>query len=73
MNPSKLTRRTFVGAAVPSALAGMTQSAADRVLIGVIGTGGRGQALMREVEKCRDLNVAVTAVCAGGCGATSPP
>lgn len=63
MNHSNLTRRTFVGAAVPSALAGIKQSAGDRVLIGVIGTGGRGQALMSEVEKCRDLNVAVTGVC----------
>ena len=62
MKPSLLTRREFVAAA-PAVLAAAQRSPSDRVRIGVIGTGGRGQYLMREVEKCRDLNVAVTAVC----------
>ena len=35
----------------------------DRIRLGVIGAGGRGQYLIKEVEKASDLNVAVTAVC----------
>ena len=63
MDQSKPTRRAFVGAAVPAVVAGMQKSASDRIRIGVIGAGGRGQHLMGQVEKCRDLNVAVTAIC----------
>ena len=62
MRTKRLTRRTFVAAA-PVVLSAAQRKASDRVRIGVIGTGGRGQYLMREVDKCRDLNVAVTAVC----------
>lgn len=63
MRASKITRRGFTGAALSAVVVSRVKGADDRVRIGVIGTGGRGQYLMKEVEKCRDLNVAVTAVC----------
>lgn len=62
MYPLALTRRQFV-AAVPATLAAAQRGAGDRIRIGVIGAGGRGQYLMGEVEKCRDLNATVSAVC----------
>ena len=62
MKPSALTRRQFVAAA-PAMVAAAQRNPSERVRIGVIGTGGHGQYLMGEVEKCRDLDVAVTAVC----------
>lgn len=58
-----LSRRSFVGTALPAALAGRAMGANDRIRLGVIGAGGRGQYLIKEVEKASDLNVAVTAVC----------
>jgi predicted dehydrogenase len=53
-----ISRRTFVAAAAASAGA-----ATDRIAIGMIGTGGRGQYLLGEIQKCTALNAAVTMVC----------
>ncbi len=58
-----LTRRSFVGSSLPAALAARAYGANDRIRIGIIGAGNRGRALMKEIEKARDLNVAVTAIC----------
>ncbi|MCW5978316.1 MAG: Gfo/Idh/MocA family oxidoreductase [Bryobacteraceae bacterium] len=63
MGHADLSRRSLLAAALPAGLTRAQKSANDRINIGVIGAGGRGGALMAEVEKCRDLNVAVTAVC----------
>ena len=60
MKPS-LSRRGFVAAA-PAVLSSL-HAQADRIRIGIIGAGWRGQSLMKDIEACRDLNVAVTAVC----------
>ena len=60
MKPS-LSRRGFVAAA-PAVLSSL-HAQTDRIRIGIIGAGGRGQSLMKDIEACRDLNVAVTAVC----------
>ncbi len=54
-----LTRRTFLGAA----LAARARGANDRISLGIIGAGSRGSALLRDAAACRDLNVAVTALC----------
>ena len=62
MSRNSVSRRAFVAAA-PAVLTAAQRSANDRIRIGVIGTGGRGQHLLGELEKCRDLNVAVSAVC----------
>jgi len=58
-----LSRRVFLGAAAPAVLGGHYRGANEQIRIGVIGAGGRGQYLMGEVAKCRDLNVAITAIC----------
>lgn len=58
----QLSRRALVGAALTSSLA-HGRSANDRISIGIIGAGGRGSALMRDVQQCKDLNAAITAVC----------
>ena len=63
MKDSTLSRRAFVGTAVPAVLSGSQRSANERIRIGVIGAGGRGQYLMGELDKCRDLNVTVSAIC----------
>jgi predicted dehydrogenase len=62
MHESRMSRRLFVGAAVSSTLS-VGGAANDRISIGIVGAGGRGSYLLREIEKCSDLNVAVTAVC----------
>lgn len=51
------SRRTFLAAAVASRVLG----ANDRLRLGVIGTGGRGQYLMREVNNLADVDY--VAVC----------
>lgn len=62
MNRANVSRRAVLAAA-PSVLMAARKGANDRINIGIIGAGGRGQALMRDVEQARDLNVAITAVC----------
>ena len=62
MNNPVVSRRAFTGAAVASSLA-RVQGANERISIGLIGVGGRGQEDLREIAKCKDVNVAVTAVC----------
>ena len=62
MNPSDVSRRTFTGAAVACSAAAI-RGANDRINIGVIGAGGRGTYNLGEIEKCKDLGVAVTAIC----------
>ncbi|MEK7409314.1 MAG: Gfo/Idh/MocA family oxidoreductase [Acidobacteriota bacterium] len=57
-----LSRRAFAGAAVVSTLA-RTQPANDRIQLGIIGAGGRGSALMRDVQQAKGVNAAITAVC----------
>ncbi|MCC6862055.1 MAG: Gfo/Idh/MocA family oxidoreductase [Bryobacterales bacterium] len=56
---SSISRRAWVASAASIPLA--RGAANDRVSVGVIGAGGRGQYLMRELEKCS--HAAVTAVC----------
>jgi predicted dehydrogenase len=55
-----VSRRTFLGAAVA---AQSPRGPNDRLSIGIIGAGGRGSSLLRDVAGCKDLNVAVTALC----------
>ncbi len=57
-----MTRRAFVGAA-GAAVSSLARDVNGRIAIGVIGAGNRGQALMREIEKCSGANAAVVAVC----------
>jgi len=54
-----LSRRTFLGAT----LASQARGANVRLSLGIIGAGGRGSSLLRDVAACKDLNVAVTALC----------
>ena len=61
MNSNLTSRRAFLGAAVSSTLA--ASPANERLSLGLIGAGGRGSALLRDIEQCLDLNIAVTAVC----------
>jgi len=63
MDEPTLSRRSFLAAAAPATLAARQKSPNDRIGIGVIGAGGRGHALMREIEKCRECNAAVVAIC----------
>ena len=55
---SELSRRAFVAGALPAA---RVLGANDRVRLGIIGTGGRGSHLMREANKC--ANIEWVAVC----------
>ena len=61
------TRRVFLGASLPltvSALSAARVSGAnDRIRIGVVGTGGRGQYLMGSLLKLAPDQVAFPAVC----------
>lgn len=61
MSPSKISRRTFTGAALSASVA-RAAAPGDRVAIAIIGAGGRGQAHMRDLEKLSD-RVAITAIC----------
>jgi|YNPMSStandDraft_1061717.scaffolds.fasta_scaffold14995_3 predicted dehydrogenase len=63
MTKRQLSRRQFAALAVPVGLNAAPKGPNERINLGVIGSGERGQALIRDVERCRDLNVAVTAVC----------
>lgn len=54
-----MTRRVFFGTAAAAAAA----PANDRIGVGLIGAGSRGNYLLNELQKCRELNVAVTALC----------
>lgn len=60
MSESNVTRRSFVSAAAASTVA---LGANDRISIGLIGAGGRGGAHMNALEKNKDLNFALTAIC----------
>jgi predicted dehydrogenase len=60
MDQAEVSRRAFVGAAAayPFARAG---AASDRIGIGIIGTGGRGQYHIKDLQKISGIEV--TAVC----------
>lgn len=66
-----LTRRGFLAASTATAAVGLGAAAAraakganDRLSIGIIGAGGRGSALMDEINKItQSHNVEITAVC----------
>jgi len=62
MNQPVVSRRAFAGAAVASSLA-RVQGANERISVGLIGVGGRGQYDLGEIVRCKDLNVAVAAIC----------
>ncbi len=62
MRKMEFSRREFAALALPATLKA-PKGPNERINLGVIGSGERGQALIRDVEKCRDLNVGVTAVC----------
>src|SRR5690242_18952029 len=55
-----ISRRIFYGGVASASRYG---AASDRISIGMIDSGGRGQYLLGEIQKCAALNVAVTAVC----------
>lgn len=70
MQFSSLSRRSFLKTSASTALgswavhAGRALGAGDRIRIGVIGCGGRGNYLMGEIEKIAEShNVQVAAVC----------
>lgn len=63
MKKMEFSRREFAALALPATLKAAPKGPNERINLGVIGSGERGQALIRDVEKCRDLNVAVTAIC----------
>ena len=51
MNQPVVSRRAFAGAAVASSLA-RVQGAGERISVGLIGVGGRGQYVLGEIVKC---------------------
>ncbi|MCS7315978.1 MAG: Gfo/Idh/MocA family oxidoreductase [Bryobacterales bacterium] len=56
------TRRHFVSATL--AVGGVSaRSANDRIQLGVIGAGGRGSELMRQVAQARTADAVITAIC----------
>lgn len=55
-----VTRRSFAAAALAAPLA---RSANSRIGLGVIGTGGRGNAHFRDLARLKDLNFAIQGVC----------
>jgi predicted dehydrogenase len=61
------TRRVFLGAALPLSVSALSAArvpgANDRIRIGVVGTGGRGQYLMGSLLKLAPSEVAFPAVC----------
>ncbi len=59
---SKMTRRTFAAAAA-AACTGRILGANGRIRIGMVGTGGRGSAHIQDLNKLRDLNLTISAVC----------
>jgi len=61
MSPSRLSRRAFAGAAISASLP-QAVAASDRISIGIIGGGGRGQYHLRELAKLTD-QVALTGIC----------
>jgi len=58
-----VSRRSILGAALPAVVASGARGANDRIQVGIIGAGGRGQNRMDAIQTCQDLNVAVTAIC----------
>jgi predicted dehydrogenase len=60
MSHSYLSRRSFVAAAAAAPLA---RAASDRISIGIIGTGSRGGALIRDLVRLKDLNFTITGLC----------
>lgn len=56
-----MTRRTFVGSVAATAPAGRAVAASDRVRLGIIGSGSRGQYLMSEANKAGGIEWA--AIC----------
>jgi predicted dehydrogenase len=57
-----VSRRALAGAAAAASLR-RVRGANERIAVGVIGTGGRGQYDLGEIIRCKEANVAVTAVC----------
>ncbi|HWQ52368.1 MAG TPA: Gfo/Idh/MocA family oxidoreductase [Bryobacteraceae bacterium] len=55
------SRRTFLAAAATAASAARVSGANDRLRVGVIGNGGRGQYLMKELNRTGDVDI--VAVC----------
>ncbi|MBI4876388.1 MAG: Gfo/Idh/MocA family oxidoreductase [Acidobacteria bacterium] len=62
MQPISVSRRAFAGAAVASSLA-RVKGANERISLGLIGVGSRGQYDLTEIIRCKGSNAAVTAVC----------
>ncbi|MGC8792338.1 MAG: Gfo/Idh/MocA family protein [Bryobacteraceae bacterium] len=59
---SEISRRCFVSASLGATML-PARSANDRIQIGVIGAGGRGSELMRQVAQARTGNAVITAIC----------
>lgn len=59
---SPRSRRTFLGAGA-ALLASRVAGANDRIQVGLIGAGGRAGDHFRELQRLKDLNLTVTAVC----------
>ena len=58
---NQVSRRSFFAAAATAASAPRVHAAADRIRLGIVGTGGRGSYLMQQADK--DPNIAWVAVC----------
>lgn len=56
------SRRMFLGTALGLPATG-AMGANDRITVGIIGAGNRGQEDLEEIRKCANLNVTVGAVC----------
>jgi predicted dehydrogenase len=61
MSDRSITRRMFVAGSAASA--SRVLGANDRIRLGLIGTGGRGSAHIKDLIKLRDLNISVVATC----------
>jgi predicted dehydrogenase len=62
MDQSTLSRRAFVGAAASATLS-RSSAANDRINIGMIGVGGRGNDDIGEIIRSKDLNVTIGGIC----------
>ncbi len=63
MSNSDLSRRTFVASALTAASASRIAGANDRIRLGIIGTGGRGQHLIRMVKAAAADKTQFVAAC----------
>lgn len=63
MDSGPVSRRAFTAAAVAASSYARILGANDRIQIGMIGVGGRGNDNIREIVRVKDLNVTISGVC----------